>query len=150
MPIVVVLAALLAAAAVFWKKISKRNAVVTVEGKAVLKDNVSVSHHVTIEKKALEERQVFFHVIGQKEEIPIVIKKSMIVGRSSVCELVFDDPALSRQHFALELKDGGVMIQNLSSSGFTEVNGIKLGEQSRPLRSGDEIRAGQIRMTIRW
>lgn len=149
-PIVVVLAALLAAAAVFWKKISKRNAVVTVEGKAVLKDNVSVSHHVTIEKKALEERQVFFHVIGQKEEIPIVIKKSMIVGRSSVCELVFDDPALSRQHFALELKDGGVMIQNLSSSGFTEVNGIKLGEQSRPLRSGDEIRAGQIRMTIRW
>lgn len=148
--ILIVLAALLAAAAVFWKKFSKRSAVVTVENKAVLKENVSVSHHVVLEKKELEEKQVYFHVIGQKEEIPIVIKKSMIVGRSSICELVFDDPALSRQHFALELKDGGIMIRNLSSSGFTEVNGMKLGNQSRPLHSGDEIHAGQIRMTIRW
>ncbi len=148
--IVVVLAVLLAAAAVFLKKKSKKDAAVATEGKAVLKDNASVSHHVSIEKKTLEEKNVYFHVIGQKEEIPIVIKKSMIVGRSSVCELVFDDPALSRQHFALELKDGGVLIQNLSSSGFTAVNGVKLGNQSRPLRPGDEIHAGQIKMTIRW
>ena len=148
--IVVILAVLAAAAAVLFKKKSKKETSLTSEGTAVLKDNTSDRHHVSIEKKTLAEKHVYFHVIGQKEEIPIVIKNSMIVGRSSVCELVFDDPALSRQHFALELKDGGVMIQNLSSSGFTAVNGIKLGNQSRLLRSGDEIHAGQIKMTIRW
>lgn len=147
-----VILAVLAAAAVMLKKKKKpeTNTSVTTESKAVLTDSSSVSHHVSIEKKKLEEKTVFFHVKGQKEEFSIVIKKSMIVGRSSACELVFDDPALSRQHFVLELKDGGVWIQNLSSGGFTEVNGLKLGTQSRPLTSGDEIHAGQIRMTIRW
>lgn len=148
--VLVVFVGLAVAAALFWKKLKQRKAVVTVEDKVVLKDNVSVSHHVSIEKKVLESRQLYFHVRGQKEEIPITVQKSMIVGRSSICELVFDDPALSRQHFALELKDGNVMIQNLSQSGFTEVNGIRLGAQSRQLRSGDEIHAGQLRLTIRW
>lgn len=148
--VLVILAGLAVAAALFWKKLKQRKAVVTVEDKVVLKDNVSVSHHVSIEKKVLEKRQVYFHVRGQKEEIPITIQKSMIVGRSSMCELVFDDPALSRQHFVLELKDGNIMIQNLSQSGFTEVNGIRLGAQSRLLHSGDEIHAGQLRLTIRW
>ena len=120
------------------------------DGKVVLKDNASERVHVSVEKKQLEEKQIYFHVRGQKEQIPIVIKKSMIVGRSSICELVFDDPALSRQHFALELQNGNVMIQNLSQSGYTEINGAKLGAQSRALRSGDEIHAGQLWLTIRW
>ena len=56
--VLVVLAVLAAAAVVFWKKLKSRNAIVTVDGKAVLSDNVSVSHHVSIEKKQLEEKKV--------------------------------------------------------------------------------------------
>lgn len=148
--VLAVLAILAAAALSAVKRLKKRKVILTMDGKAVLSDNVAVSHHVSIEKKQLEEKMVYFHVLGQKEEIPINIQKSMIVGRSSVCELVFDDPALSRQHFALELKNGSIMIQNLSQSGFTEVNGMKLDTSARRLRSGDEIHAGQIKMTIRW
>lgn len=148
--VLVLLAVLGTAFGIAWKKLKKRQAVVTVEGKAVLTDNVSVSHKVSLEKKQLEEKQVYFHVAGQKGEIPITIRKSMIVGRSNTCELIFDDPALSRQHFALELKEGGVLIQNLSQSGYTEVNGIRLGASQRPLKPGDEIRAGQLKLTIRW
>lgn len=148
--VLVLLAVLGTAFGIAWKKLKKRQAVVTVEGKAVLTDNVSVSHKVSLEKKLLEEKQVYFHVAGQKGEIPITIRKSMIVGRSNTCELIFDDPALSRQHFALELKEGGVLIQNLSQSGYTEVNGIRLGASQRPLKPGDEIRAGQLKLTIRW
>lgn len=133
-----------------WRRLKKRQAVVTVEGKAVLESNTRVRHRVSMEEKALEEKQVFFHVEGQREEIPITIRRSMIVGRASACELIFDDPALSRQHFALELKDGKVMIQNLSQSGFTSVNGIRLGSGAHALKSGDKIGAGQLKLTVRW
>lgn len=153
--IVSFLAAVVLLAVLFWKKRSKEKQEVLTkadqaESRAILKESAPESHHVVMEKKVLEEKQLFFHVIGQKEEISIVMKKSMIIGRSSACELIFDDPALSRQHFALELKNGEIWIQNLSTSGFTEVNGVKLGTQSRPLSSGDEIHVGQLKMTVRW
>lgn len=135
----------------FWRRLKKRSALVTVEGKAVLASNVETRHHVAVEQKQkLEEKEVRFHVAGQREEIPIRIRKSMIVGRSSACELIFDDPALSRQHFAIELEQGAVKIRNLSQSGFTTVNGLKLGAESYVLHPGDEIGAGQLKLTIRW
>lgn len=141
---------LIAALFFTWRKIKKQNALVVVEGKAVLKSNLEARQHVSVEHKKLEEQELFFHVAGQKEEIRILLQKSMIVGRSSSCELIFDDPALSRQHFALELKDRKLMIRNLSQSGFTTVNGIRLGNESYILHSGDEIGAGQLKLTIRW
>lgn len=148
--VLVLLVVLIAGCLLGWRRLKKRQAVVTVEGKAVLESNTSVRHHISVEEKALEEKQVFFHVEGQREEIPITIRRSMIVGRASTCELIFDDPALSRQHFALELKDGKVMIQNLSQSGFTAVNGIRLGAGAYALKSGDKIGAGQLKLTVRW
>ena len=135
---------------IFWKRFQKRQAVVTVEGKAVLESRTQVRRHISVEEKKWEERQVYFHVEGQREEIPVVIRKSMIVGRASTCELIFDDPALSRQHFAIELDGGNLMIRNLSQSGYTEVNGNRLGTGAYTLRPGDEIGAGRLRLTIRW
>lgn len=150
MAVLVILVLFIGAAFAGWRRLKKRKAIVTVDGKAVLSSNTEVRQHVLVEKKKLEEKNVYFHVLGQKEKIPVTIKKSMIVGRSSACELIFDDPALSRQHFALELKEGRIYIQNLSRSGFTQVNGSRLGGQSYELHSGDEIHAGQLKMTIRW
>lgn len=148
--VLVILALFLAAVLIGWRRLKKRQAIVTVDGKAVLSSNTEVRQHVSVEKKKLEEKKIYFHILGQKEEIPVTIQKSMIVGRSSACELIFDDPALSRQHFALEIKEGRIFIQNLSQSGFTQVNGIRLGAKSYELHSGDEIHAGQLKMTIRW
>lgn len=133
-----------------WKRLKKRQAIVTVENKAVLVTNTQVRHHMIMEERNWEEKQLFFCVEGQREEIPIRLKKSMIVGRASSCELIFDDPALSRQHFALELKEGKVLIRNLSQSGFTTVNGVRLGVDAYVLNPGDRIGAGQLGLTVRW
>ena len=103
-----------------------------------------------VEKRALEEMTVHFQAKGQKEEITVVVQKSMIVGRSAACELSFEDPALSRQHFALEIINGGLWIRNLSQSGFTLLNGVKLQEKAVRLRSGDWIGAGQLQLRIRF
>ena len=108
------------------------------------------NRRVKVEKRALEEMTVHFQAKGQKEEITVVVQKSMIVGRSAACELSFEDPALSRQHFALEIINGGLWIRNLSQSGFTLLNGVKLQEKAVRLRSGDWIGAGQLQLRIRF
>lgn len=131
----------------YWKK---RKAVVIVEDKAFLKENAQVHQHVVLEKKQLEEKQVYFRVNGQKQEFPVTIRKSIIVGRCSSCEVYFDDPTLSRQHFAIELENGKSSIRNLSKTSHTSVNGIRLGDQSYSLQSGDQIMAGQLTINIRW
>lgn len=119
-------------------------------GAAVLTEQAQTRVRVSVEKPKLAEKKVFFHVKGQREEIPVTIRNSMIVGRSASCELIFDDPAMSRQHFALELAGQSVTIRNLSTSSFTTVNGIRLGASSYSLKPGDEIGAGQLKITIRW
>lgn len=110
-----------------------------------------VRHKVELDSgKNLENKTVFVRVSGRKEEMKLTVKNSMIVGRSNTCELSFDDPALSRQHFVLLVKEGKVMISNLSTSGFTLVNGVRLTQGEHPLNSGDRIRAGQLELVIRW
>ena len=108
------------------------------------------NRRVKVERRDLEELTVHFQARGQKDEIDVVVQKSMIVGRSAACELSFDDPALSRQHFSLEISEGGLWIRNLSQSGFTLVNGVKLQEKAVRLRSGDWIGAGQLQLRIRF
>ena len=108
------------------------------------------NRRVKVERRDLEELTVHFQARGQKDEIDAVVQKSMIVGRSAACELSFDDPALSRQHFSLEISEGGLWIRNLSQSGFTLVNGVKLQEKAVRLRSGDWIGAGQLQLRIRF
>ena len=110
-----------------------------------------VRHKVELDGgKNLEHKTVFIRVSGRKEEMKLTVKNSMIVGRSSTCELSFDDPALSRQHFVLIVKEGKIRISNLSTSSFTLVNGVRLSEGEHPLNSGDRIRAGQLELVIRW
>ncbi len=108
------------------------------------------NRRVKVERRQLEELTVHFQAKGQKEEITVVIQKSMIVGRSAACELSFDDPALSRQHFALQIENGGLWIRNLSQSGFTLLNGVKLQEKAVRLNSGDWISAGQLQLRLRF
>lgn len=100
--------------------------------------------------KKLENKTVYIRVSGRREEMKLTIKNSMIVGRSDTCELSFDDSALSRQHFVLLVQDGTLRISNLSKSGFTAVNGVRLTEGEQPLRSGDRIQAGKLELIIRW
>ena len=80
----------------------------------------------------------------------MTIKNSMIIGRSKSCNLSFNDPTMSRQHFALTVKNGEIMILNLSKSSYTMVNDMKLADTEQTLHSGDRIRAGQTELMIKW
>lgn len=97
-----------------------------------------------------ERKMVVFQVKGRGDEVRMSIKNSMIVGRSKSCNLSFNDPTMSRQHFALAVKNGEILINNLSKSSYTMVNDIKLTDTEQTIHSGDRIKAGQTELMIRW
>ena len=97
-----------------------------------------------------ERKTVVFKIKGRGDEVRMTIKNSMIVGRSKTSNLSFNDPTMSRQHFALTVKNGEVWIMNLSKSSYTMVNDVKLIDTEQPLHSGDRIRAGQTELMIKW
>lgn len=69
-----------------------------------------------------------------------------VIGRSRDCDLVLDDPNVSRRHAELRRADDGWEVRDLGST-----NGIKLnGRRSRGgrLKPGDEITLGLSRFTF--
>jgi len=72
--------------------------------------------------------------------------QSYMLGRSQTAELAFpDDPGLSRQHLLLEMEAEGWFVTDLNSRNGTVLNGVRLVNRQR-LKSGDELRAGQLLM----
>jgi hypothetical protein len=76
----------------------------------------------------------------------VVAGDSFVIGRSRECDLVLDDPNVSRRHAELRRDDDGWAVHDLGST-----NGIKLnGNRSRGgrLSPGDEITLGLSRLTF--
>ena len=76
----------------------------------------------------------------------VVSGDPFVIGRSRECDLVLDDPNVSRRHAELRREDGGWAVLDLGST-----NGIKLnGKRSRGgrLNPGDEITLGLSRLTF--
>ncbi len=85
---------------------------------------------------------------GQNKRVEIAINKTLFVGRSDICDIVFDNPQMSRQHFVIAEEDDLFTISNLSSTSATYLNGIAINNQ-RPLNSGDIIEAAGQKMIFR-
>jgi hypothetical protein len=70
----------------------------------------------------------------------------LLVGRNHHCDVVLDDPTVSRQHARLVFRDGTWMVQDLASTNGTIVNGLPVGRCS--LRPGDHVVLGEARLRI--
>jgi hypothetical protein len=70
-----------------------------------------------------------------------------VIGRSRGCDLVLDDPGVSRRHVEIRLADDGWIIRDLGST-----NGIFLNrshiDSAAVLRSGDRIELGETEMVF--
>jgi pSer/pThr/pTyr-binding forkhead associated (FHA) protein len=94
-----------------------------------------------------EVRLRVIDVSGRAKDLSIPVQGSLFVGRAEGNDLVFDDPRMSRQHFAIEVKDGIFSILNLSESSGTSVNGVGINAP-RKLSKGDMIEAGNITLKV--
>jgi len=69
------------------------------------------------------------------------------IGRATDCDVVLDDPGVSRRHAALRPAAGGWVIEDLGSTNGVLVNGRRVGEP-RALAPGDRIELGAILLTF--
>lgn len=70
------------------------------------------------------------------------------LGRSSQCGIFVSDPALSRNHCLFEARDGAIWVTDLASANGTVVNGEPLGADSRELKPGDAVSAGDVLLVV--
>jgi hypothetical protein len=70
----------------------------------------------------------------------------VVLGRSRDCDIVLDDPNVSRHHAELFLDTRGWTIKDLESTNGVKLNGERVG--SALLNPGDEITLGLARLTF--
>ncbi len=68
------------------------------------------------------------------------------IGRSRECDIVLDDPNVSRKHAELRLEGDAWVVADLGSTNGIKVNGKRMGEAA--LAPGDEITLGLSRLTF--
>jgi S-DNA-T family DNA segregation ATPase FtsK/SpoIIIE len=70
------------------------------------------------------------------------------IGRSTACQVVIDDPAVSRSHAQLTAGgDGAMLVADLGSSNGTLLNNRPLNG-SQPLHAGDTLKLGGTTLTL--
>ena len=67
-------------------------------------------------------------------------RERVIVGRGPGVDRAFDDPAMSRQHAAIEFSGTGFRLRDLGSTNGTRLNGAAV--QSAEFRHGDRFEIG--------
>jgi hypothetical protein len=70
----------------------------------------------------------------------VIGEDPVVLGRLPECDVVLDDPNVSRRHAELRRVGETVVVTDLGSTNGTRVNGAPVREQ--PLASGDEITVG--------
>ncbi len=65
---------------------------------------------------------------------------SILVGRSTQCDVQVYDPKVSRRHFQIRFANGGFFLQDQQSSRGTRINGERV--MARRLNDGDRIDVG--------
>ena len=76
---------------------------------------------------------------GKAGERYRLVKEKTILGRHPGCDIVVDSGSVSRQHAAVEMKDGNWWIEDLGSRNGTLINGEKLNGQHQLEAAEDEV-----------
>lgn len=69
-------------------------------------------------------------------------KKKVFFGRGNECDVVINDPSLSRKHCVVKNENGTIILEDLKSTNGTFVNGIKVDKIE--LQSGQRVFLGEI------
>jgi hypothetical protein len=75
-----------------------------------------------------------------------------VIGRDPVCDIVLDDPAISRQHIKIRRMDGedgskDFVLQDLFTENGTLVNGEEVVKQT--LTDGDRVLLGETKLVFK-
>jgi pSer/pThr/pTyr-binding forkhead associated (FHA) protein len=95
------------------------------------------------------DRQAFFEqfnaklvaLTGRHAGMEYALEQECVtMGRGPGVDLAFDDPAMSRQHAAVDYSDGGFRIRDLGSTNGLRINGNRV--QADEIKHGDRLEVG--------
>ncbi|MBI4566015.1 MAG: FHA domain-containing protein [Planctomycetes bacterium] len=75
------------------------------------------------------------------ERTEYLVRAAVVVGRQKPCDIVLDDPSLSREHMAIGFDGQGYFVRDLESRNGTRLNGKAVTGAQR-LHPGDRIQIG--------
>lgn len=109
------------------------------------------------------DQKLFLHVRGSSQSIEVILEEGIeiVIGRYDPTNDVYPeidlteynaaDKGVSRNHATLFFDNGSIKIADLDSANATYLNGQKLvPRQSRLLRDGDEVRLGNLQLTVQF
>ena len=74
-------------------------------------------------------------------------RAALTLGRDAGCDIVINDPSVSREHAVLTVTDGQLTVADRDSKNGTRVDGRKLTDTS-VVRSGQRITFGTVEATV--
>ncbi len=77
----------------------------------------------------------------------VVGPEGVVVGRSRQCDVVLQDPNISRRHLEVRPRGGSWVVSDLGSTNGSRINGRWI-EGSEVVKPGDEIEIGSTRLTF--
>ncbi len=92
--------------------------------------------HLSISGRNLARRDIELHIEG-----------TILLGRSSSCDVRIDDEQISRRNTELICRNDRLFVNNISQTNGTMLNGLMINGE-RELHSGDTIVLGDTRITI--
>ena len=101
---------------------------------------------------AVVERAASGAVRRERSAAPLLLAldeaqdERLLVGRHWACDVVLEDPTVSRRHAQLTFRDGAWLIRDLASKNGTFLNGASVIRAS--LRSGDVVAFGRQRILV--
>lgn len=130
--------------------IRRNKGIVNIEGKVVYGSKIQRKYHVQVKEHNLKQLHLNISFNGQESvSQDVIILESIIVGRSNICDVYFDDVNMSRQHFSIEIENDELYLNDLDSTSGTYINGLKVYTKQR-LNKGDLIIAGKTHIKINW
>lgn len=137
-------------ALVTLRVIRRHKGIVQQDGSIVFQDALQSKVHIT--NAAGSGIQLYLTVQSAQTlptEITTVLNQAVMFGRSSQCQVYFDDTTMSRQHFQIFQRDGALWAADCGSTSGTQVNGVPAHEPVM-LHPGDTVSAGLTKITVRW
>jgi pSer/pThr/pTyr-binding forkhead associated (FHA) protein len=85
---------------------------------------------------------------GRPVEIPLEhVPGSVVIGRGPDCDILLDDPSISRRHCRLDFEPTGeIKVHDLGSGNGTRINGTQLPKGT--IRAGDRISLGSVEFRL--
>jgi hypothetical protein len=107
--------------------------------------STSQRHSQPLEERARSRAQTALLVLNGKRMV--VGPAGAVLGRSRKCDIVVDDPNVSREHAEIRPRGGSWVLTDLGSTNGSSINGRRT-DGAEVLKPGDEIELGTSTMTF--